>query len=251
MKLTGRIALITGGSTGIGREIARIYAKEGANLCINYHNHIEDAENLKEELEKKYNTRVILYRGDVSQEETVKNMVNTTLDTFGKLDILVCSAGINHQVSVEDMSSEDWDRMIACNLRSIFLCCHYALVPMLRQGFGRIINVTSQLGQIGGINSAHYSAAKAGIIGFTKSLAREVSKHGVTANCIAPGPVATPFFYNGCTQEWRDEKLASLPLGRFGEAEEVAPCALLLAAEPDGNLFTGQTLGPNSGDVML
>lgn len=251
MKLSGKTALITGGSTGIGREIARLYAKEGASLCINYHNHAADAEKLKEELESSYDAKVILCQGDVSDEETVRDMVNITLNTFGSLDILVCSAGINHQVSVEEMTSADWDRMITCNLRSIFLCCHYALAPMLKQGFGRIINVTSQLGQIGGINSAHYSAAKAAIIGFTKSLAREVSKRGVTANCIAPGPVATPFFFNGCTPKWREEKLASLPLGRFGEAEEVAPSALLLAAEPDGNLFTGQTLGPNSGDVML
>ena len=251
MKLSGRTALITGGATGIGREIARLYAKEGASLCINYHNSVSDAENLEKELKEKYNANVILYKGDVTNEETVKDMVQVTLDTFRKLDILVCSAGINHQVSVADMTSADWDRMIACNLRSIFLCDHYVLQPMLKQGFGRIINITSQIGQIGGVDSAHYSAAKAGIIGFTKSLAREVSKYGITANCIAPGPIATPFFFNGTSEKWREDKLASLPLGRFGEAEEVAPSALLLAAEPDGNLFTGQTLGPNSGDVML
>lgn len=251
MKLSGKTALITGGATGIGREIARLFAKEGASLCINYHRNLNAAEDLKKELESEYSADVILYQGDVSDEATVKNMVDAVLVHFGHLDILVCSAGINYQVSVKNMTSEEWDRMIACNLRSIFLCCHYSLIPMLEQKHGRIINITSQLGQIGGIDSAHYSAAKAGIIGFTKSLAREVSKDGVTANCIAPGPIATPFFFNGTTPQWQKEKLASLPLGRFGEASEVAPSALLLASDPDGNLYTGQTLGPNSGDVML
>lgn len=251
MKLSQKTAVITGGSTGIGREIAMLFAKEGAALCINYLDTPKEALDLKNELEQKYSVPVITCQADLTEEDEVRHLVSTALDAFGHLDILVCSAGINHQVSVKDMTADDWDRMIACNLRSVFLCCHHCLGPMLEQGFGRIINITSQLGQIGGINSAHYSAAKAGIIGFTKSLAREVSGQGVTANCIAPGPIATPFFYNGCTPGWRQEKLASLPLGRFGEAYEVAPTALLLASEPDGNLYTGQTLGPNSGDVML
>lgn len=251
MKLFQKTALITGGSTGIGREIAILFAKEGAALCINYLDTPQEAQDLKNELEHTYSVPVITYKADLTKELEVRQMVSSTLDTFGHLDILVCSAGINHQASVKDMTADDWDRMIECNLRSVFLCCHYCLFPMLEQEYGRIINITSQLGQIGGINSAHYSAAKAGIIGFTKSLAREVSRQGITANCIAPGPVTTPFFYNGCTPEWRQEKLISLPLGRFGEAYEVAPTALLLASDPDGNLYTGQTLGPNSGDVML
>ena len=251
MKLEGKTALITGGSTGIGREIVRLFSKEGAQVGVNYLNTDEEASSLKAELDSARPGQAELFQADVTKEDEVQEMIRKFTERFGHLDILVCSAGINHQVSVEHMEPAQWDRMIACNLRSVYLCCHYVLPHMLSQGFGRIINITSQLGQIGGVDSAHYSAAKAGIIGFTKSLAREVSTRGVNANCIAPGPIKTPFFYEGCTPKWQADKLASLPLGRFGEPWEVAPAALFLASDPDGNLFTGQTLGPNSGDVML
>ena len=251
MKLFGKTALITGGTTGIGREIARIFAREGANLCLNYLNNTTEAETFRNELIKTYNVKVFTYSANVTIEADVQDLVTATLNQFGRLDILVCCAGINHQISMQNMTFKDWELMISANLTSVFLCNHYALSPMLEQKYGRIINITSQLGQIGGINSAHYSAAKAGVIGLTKSLAREVGTCGITANCIAPGPITTPFFFQGCSEEWRQEKLASLPLGRFGCADEVAPTALLLASDPDGNLYTGQTLGPNSGDVML
>ena len=251
MKLQGKTALITGGSTGIGREIVRLFSKEGAQVGINYLDTEQQALQLKDELDQSHPRQTELFQADVTDTSQVRKMIQTFIGRFGRLDLLVCSAGINHQVSVENMEPEQRDRMITCNLRSVYLCCHYALPHMLKQKFGRIINITSQLGQIGGIDSAHYSAAKAGFIGFTKTLAREVSNQGINANCIAPGPIKTPFFYEGCTPQWQADKLASLPLGRFGEPWEVAPAALFLASDPDGNLFTGQTLGPNSGDVML
>lgn len=250
MKLKGKTALITGGASGIGAEIVRLFAKEGADIAINYHSRASQAELLAEEC-RKYGGRIITVKADVSEPEPVQAMVEEVLKAFGKIDILVCSTGINRQSRFIDMAVDDWDEMLKVSLRGVFLCDRFILPHMLERGSGRIINVTSQLGQIGGVNCAHYCAAKAGIIGLTKSLAREVGHTGITVNCIAPGPIETDFFFNGTTEEWRAEKLASLPLGRFGLAREVAPAALLLASDPDGNIFTGQTLGPNSGDVML
>lgn len=250
MKLKGKTALITGGASGIGAEIVRLFAKEGADIAINYHSRASQAELLAEEC-RKYGGRIITVKADVSEPEPVQAMVEEVLKAFGKIDILVCSTGINRQSRFIDMAVDDWDEMVKVSLRGVFLCDRFVLPHMLERGSGRVINVTSQLGQIGGVNCAHYCAAKAGIIGLTKSLAREVGHTGITVNCIAPGPIETDFFFNGTTEEWRAEKLASLPLGRFGLAREVAPAALLLASDPDGNIFTGQTLGPNSGDVML
>ena len=245
-----KTALITGGASGIGAEIVRLFAKEGADIAINYHSRASQAELLAEEC-RKYGGRIITVKADVSEPEPVQAMVEEVLKAFGKIDILVCSTGINRQSRFIDMAVDDWDEMVKVSLRGVFLCDRFVLPHMLERGSGRVINVTSQLGQIGGVNCAHYCAAKAGIIGLTKSLAREVGHTGITVNCIAPGPIETDFFFNGTTEEWRAEKLASLPLGRFGLAREVAPAALLLASDPDGNIFTGQTLGPNSGDVML
>lgn len=250
MKLKGKTALITGGASGIGAEIVRLFAKEGADIAINYHSRASQAELLAKEC-RKDGGRIITVKADVSEPEPVQAMVEEVLKAFGKVDILVCSTGINRQSRFIDMAVDDWDEMVKVSLRGVFLCDRFVLPHMLERGSGRIINVTSQLGQIGGVNCAHYCAAKAGIIGLTKSLAREVGHTGITVNCIAPGPIETDFFFNGTTEEWRAEKLASLPLGRFGLAREVAPAALLLASDPDGNIFTGQTLGPNSGDVML
>lgn len=250
MKLKGKTTLITGGASGIGAEIVRLFAKEGADIAINYHSRASQAELLAEEC-RKDGGRIITVKADVSEPEPVQAMVEDVLKEFGKVDILVCSTGINRQSRFIDMAVDDWDEMLKVSLRGVFLCDRFILPHMLERGSGRIINVTSQLGQIGGVNCAHYCAAKAGIIGLTKSLAREVGHTGITVNCIAPGPIETDFFFNGTTEEWRAEKLASLPLGRFGLAREVAPAALLLASDPDGNIFTGQTLGPNSGDVML
>lgn len=250
-KLSGKVALVTGAASGIGYEIVKLYAQEGADVCINYHSRERAAKELKELVEKSYGIRAMIFKGDTSEEDQVKAMVQATVSELGKIDILVCSSGINTQVAVKDMTSEQWDQMIKVDLRSVFLCNRYVLPYMLEQKWGRIINISSQLGQIGCVNEAHYTAAKAGVIGFTKSLAREVAKDGVLANCIAPGPVSNPFYWDVVSQEWHNEKIKSLPLGRLGEEKAIAPTAVLLAADPDGNDYVGQTLGPNCGDVML
>lgn len=251
MKLQGKKALITGGSTGIGRAIAIAYAKEGADLAINYYDTEKQALELKKLIEEEYGRKVVIIQGDVTKVDQVENMVDVTVKAFGRIDILVTSSGITHQALVKDLTIEQWDRMMNVNLRGPFLCVKFVLPHMLEQKSGRIINIASQLGQIGAIENAHYAASKAALICFTKSLAREVSTLGINANCIAPGPIATPFLLDGYDEEWKERKQNSLPLGRFGEVEEVAPTAVLLAADPDGNIYVGQTLGPNSGDVML
>jgi 3-oxoacyl-[acyl-carrier protein] reductase len=186
----------------------------------------------------------------VSDEADVERMFATATERLGTIDVLVNNAGILTEHQVIGMPTRLFDEMIAVNLRSVFLCCRAALPAMVEQGFGRIINIASQVGQKGGPGLAHYAAAKAGVVGLTKSLAREVSKQGVTVNCIAPGPIVTPLG-GDLSDEWTGPLLAGLPLGRFGQPEEVAPTAVLLASDPGGNLYTGQTLGPNSGDVML
>jgi 3-oxoacyl-[acyl-carrier protein] reductase len=244
--LAGRTALVTGAASGIGAAIAEAYAAAGARLCI--------ADRAAGDgllaTASRCGGDVVTVRADVSDEADVERMFATATERLGTIDVLVNNAGILTEHQVIGMPTRLFDEMIAVNLRSVFLCCRAALPAMVEQGFGRIINIASQVGQKGGPGLAHYAAAKAGVVGLTKSLAREVSKQGVTVNCIAPGPIVTPLG-GDLSDEWTGPLLAGLPLGRFGQPEEVAPTAVLLASDPGGNLYTGQTLGPNSGDVML
>lgn len=250
MRLKDKVALITGAGQGIGRGIALAYAKEGAHLALNTFGLSPEAQaELVDELSA-YNTKVIVTDGDITDVQVVESMVEQTMSRFGRIDILVNGAGINNQGLVHELSLSAWDRMIAVNLTSVFLMTRQVVPHMIQQQAGRIINFASQLGQKGGIEQSHYAASKAGVIGFTKSLALELGKHNITANCIAPGPIETQMLRN-MSDEWREWKSAQLALPRFGRVEEVVPTAVFLAADPDGNIFTGQTLGPNSGDVML
>jgi 3-oxoacyl-[acyl-carrier protein] reductase len=176
-------------------------------------------------------------------------MVERAREAFGPIEVLVNNAGYGQQKPFVELTVEDFDRMIGVHLRGTFLCTSAVLPGMLAAGRGVIVNVASQLGQIGGVELSHYSAAKAGIIGLTKSLAREVSAQGVRVNAVAPGPINTELVL-GLSEEWRRNKAAELPLGRFGEPWEVAETVAFLASEWAA-LYVGQTLGPNSGDVML
>jgi 3-oxoacyl-[acyl-carrier protein] reductase len=233
--LAGRTALVTGAASGIGAAIAEAYAAAGAQLCL--------ADRCAA-----HGVPVATVRADVAVEEDVARMF-AAAEELGAVDVLVNNAGILTECKVANMATAMFDEMIAVNLRSVFLCSRAALPGMLAHGFGRIINIASQVAQKGGAGLAHYAAAKAGVIGLTKSLAREVGAQGVTVNCIAPGPIVTPLG-GGLSEEWTGPLLAGLPLKRFGQPEEVAPTAVLLASSPGGDLYTGQTLGPNSGDVM-
>ena len=192
--------------------------------------------------------RVTAITTDVADAGDVEAMF-AAAEADGPVTLLVNCAGHVHQSPFEALEVAAFDRMIAVHLRGTFLCCRRAVPGMLAAGGGVIVNIASQLGQIGGVELAHYAAAKAGIIGMTKSMARELSRRGVMVNAVAPGPIDTELVLN-LSPEWRRAKLAELPLGRFGTPEDVAETVAFLAS-PAAALYAGQTLGPNSGDVML
>jgi 3-oxoacyl-[acyl-carrier protein] reductase len=247
-KLEGKIAIVTGGARGIGGQIAMAFAEQGADIVIA---DLLDARAAAPVLSRiaESGQRSLLVRTDVSDERQVRAMVDAAYAEFGQVDILVNDAGTFSQSAFADLQVSEWDRVIAVNLRGVFLCSRFVLPGMLARGHGKIINVASQLGQIGGIEMVHYSASKAGVIGLTKALAREVSSQGIHVNAIAPGPILTDMMAQE-TEEWAARKLAELPMGRFGEAHEVAPTAVFLACD-DSSYYVGQTLCPNGGDVML
>lgn len=246
-KLEGRRAVVTGAASGIGLGIATAFAREGADIAVVDLDEARAADVLAAVTDA--GRRAIFVQADVSDEAQVRAMSERVLAEFGGVDILVNNAGIFTESLLEDLSVADWDRVLGVNLRGTFLCTRFLIGQMLERGDGRIINIASQLGQIGGAQVAHYSASKAAVIGLTKALAREVSARGVRVNAIAPGPIRTPLL-DAETEEWRSAKLAELPIGRFGEVDEVTPTAILLASD-DGSYYVGQTLGPNGGDVML
>ena len=245
--LEGRATVVTGAASGIGAAIAEAYAAEGAALLLADRDPagLETVAGRCREAGAKAVTRV----ADVTSEPACRDMIGGTVSEFGAVHVLVNCAGILTEVPFTRMDVATWDEMIATDLRSVFLCCRQVIPHMTGQRWGRIINIASQLGIKGGKNLVHYSAAKAGVIGLTRALAREVAACNVLVNAIAPGPVDTPLTA-GISSEWRAAKQAELPLGRFGVPKEVAPTAVLLASDPGGNLYVGQTLGPNSGDIM-
>ena len=245
--LDGRRAVVTGAGSGIGEAIALAYAQAGARLLL------ADIDAARADSVARrcraLGAQAETVIGDVGDESTAHRIVDRCVQAFGGIDILVNNAGMLTQSRCADMSTAMWDEMLRVDLRSVFLCARRAVPHMQAQRWGRIINIASQLGIKGGVELSHYAAAKAGVIGFTKSLALEVAPDNVLVNAIAPGPIATPLV-DGISADWKRAKEASLPLGRFGRADEVAPTAVLLASDPGGNLYVGQTLGPNSGDVM-
>ena len=240
--------MVTGAASGIGAGIALAFAREGADVAVVDLVEEAQAQELLAQLAQ-HGHEVVFVRADVADESAVHSMAEQVLARFTRVDVLVNNAGIFTQSLLEDMPVEDWDRVVDVNLRGPFLCTRALLGQMLDRGSGRIINIASQLGQIGGAEVTHYSASKAGVIGLTKALAREVAARGVLVNAIAPGPIRTPLL-DAETEEWRTAKLGELPIRRFGEVDEVTPTAVLLASD-DGSYYVGQTLGPNGGDVML
>jgi 3-oxoacyl-[acyl-carrier protein] reductase len=247
-KLLDRVAIVTGGARGIGGAIAVAFAGEGADVVI--------ADRLGEDVARpvldaiaRAGRRALFVGTDISDETSVSAMVDRAYDEFGEIDVLVNNAGTFSQVFLHELSVQEWDRVMGVNLRGCFLCTRMVLPRMLERGRGKVINVASQLGQIGGTEMVHYSASKAGVIGFTKALAREVSTKGIHVNAIAPGPILTDMMAEE-TDEWAAQKLSELPIGRFGEVGEVAPTAVFLASD-ESSYYVGQTLCPNGGDVML
>lgn len=247
MKTTPTSAIVTGAGSGIGRAIALRLAQDGHAVLVNDLS-LESAKAVAEEI-KQMGGKAAFAAGDVSNEADVAAIVESAVSAHGPVGLLVNNAGIVHQSLLEDMQVQDFDRMFAVHVRGNFLMTRAVLPSMLEGAKGVIINIASQLGQIGGVELVHYSGAKAAIIGMTKALAREVSARGVRVNAVAPGPINTPLVM-AISEDWRSAKKAELPLGRFGEPEEVASTVSFLASD-EAALFVGQTLGPNSGDVML
>lgn len=242
--LDGKVAVVTGAGSGIGRAIAEALILEGAKVALN------DVESGRVRAVVSHFVKLggeaIALPADVSNEREVRAMVREAIQRFGKIDILVNNAGMFSYAPVAQMSIEMWDRMIAVHLRGTFLCTRYVLPHMIKAGSGKIINIASQRGQKGGREQAHYSAAKAGVIGFTKSLALEVSRRNINVNAIAPGPIKT----RRVTTERFKKTVRGLPIGRAGTTADVAKTAIFLAVD-DSSFYVGQTLCPNGGDVML
>lgn len=243
MTLAGRTALVTGGASGIGRAIVQAFVAEGAQVVVLDRN----ADRARATAAQDGAAGGV--GADVADEEQVVAAVASARELLGRIDVLVNSAGLLTQSPLVDMPLAQWRETIDVDLTGVFLLCRAVVPEMVARGDGRIINIASQLALKGGASLTHYSAAKAGVLGLTKSLALEVSASGVLVNAIAPGPVETPLV-DGISEDWKSAKRRELPLGRFGRPEEVAPTAVLLASSPGGDLYVGQTLGPNSGDVM-
>ena len=240
--LDGKRALVTGAASGIGHAIATAFVEAGAVVTA------ADCNPEVSKLAAAMGARRAKIL-DVSAGSAVDALISDIVADDGGLDILVCSHGILTQSPTVDMSTERWQETIDVDLTGVFFLNRAALRPMLQQRSGRIINIASQLALKGGVSLAHYAAAKAGVIALTKSIALETADQGVLANAIAPGPIDTPMVA-GIDEGWKRDKRAELPLGRFGTPDEIAPTAVLLASDPGGNLYVGQVLGPNSGDVM-
>ena len=248
MKLENKVALVTGGSRGIGRATALALAKEGCDVAINYVSNQEAAESIAAEI-RELGRKACIYQADVSEEQPVVEMVDAIIKEFGQIDILVNNAGIDEQFLIWEMPVERFDNMIKKNLRSQFLVTRFVVPHMMERRSGRIICISSQCAQKGDKELSHYCAAKGGVMGFVRCIARELAPYNILVNCVNPGPVLTDML-NGLTDEWTSKKLSELPIGRFGLAHEIAPSIVMLASSPDGDLYCGQILGPNCGDVI-
>jgi len=245
-RLAGRIALITGGNTGIGRAVALAYAEEGADVAIAWIAREPEARSLVAEVERR-GRRAVALRCDVTSEADVRALVRGVVEPFGRLDILVNNAGIQRAQPITEMTLDDWDRMMAVHLRGAFLCSREAARVMIPQGSGRIILLSSQLAYIGRPRYTAYSAAKGGLLTFTRALAQELAPHGILVNGIAPGLIDTGF--DPLPDATKHAHAASLPLRRLGMPEDLVGAFVFLASD-ESRYFCGQTLHPNGGEIM-
>jgi 3-oxoacyl-[acyl-carrier protein] reductase len=248
MKLKGRTALVTGGSRGIGRAVAIALAEEGADVAINYVSSEAAARDAAEHITTKIGRKAVLAQADVSDYPDTFRMAQDVLGAFGHLDILVNNAGINSDKTFTKMDHASWRKVLGTNLDGVFNCTKVFVDQMLRQGYGRVVNMTSVIGQIGNFGQANYAASKAGVAAFTKSLAKELAGKGVTVNAVAPGFIETEMV-TAIPDKVRERLLAQIPLHRFGTAEEVARAVVYIVSS-DGDYITGAELSINGGLLM-
>ena len=243
--LAGQVAIVTGGSRGIGRAIAIELANVGAKVVVNYASSNAAADELVAQIIDS-GGEAISIGADVSKAEQIDELVKTVMDQWGRIDILVNNAGITRDTLLLRMKLEDWQAVIDTNLTGVFSCTRAVSKIMLKQKSGRIINIASVAGQMGNPGQANYSASKAGVIGFTKTVAKELSSRGITVNAVAPGFIATDM-----TNDLKAEGILQfIPLGRYGKPEEVAGMVRFLAADPAAAYITGQTFNVDGGMVM-
>lgn len=247
MNLEGKVALVTGASRGIGRECAMNLARHGAVVAINYSKSSEEAENVVE-LVKKEGGKAIAIQADVSDPQDAQRLIDETIDKLGGLDILVNNAGITRDTLLIRMKEEDWDQVIDVNLKSVYNCTKAAARYMMKKRQGRIINISSVVGVCGNPGQANYAAAKAGIIGFSKSIAKELAARGILVNVIAPGFIETDMT-EVLQDNIKEAIMKNIPLGYFGSPSDVANLALFLASEKS-RYITGQVIHVDGGMVM-
>lgn len=245
--LNGKVALVTGASRGIGRAIALELAKQGAKVAVNYAGNEEKAREVVAEIQV-LGSEAIAIKADVANSEEAAAMVKETISTFGSLEILVNNAGITRDGLILRMKEDDWDQVINTNLKGVFNCSKAVTRQMMKQRYGRIVNISSVVGVMGNAGQANYVAAKAGVIGLTKSLARELANRNITANAVAPGFIETDMTEDLST-EVKEELIKQIPLGKLGSAADVSRVVRFLVSE-DANYMTGQTLHVDGGMVM-
>ncbi|EGS5728168.1 3-oxoacyl-[acyl-carrier-protein] reductase [Clostridium perfringens] len=245
--LKDKVAIVTGGTRGIGRAIALKLADHGANIVINYRNSDKEAEELKAILEEK-GVKVLTVKCDISNFEDSKNLMDKCKEVFGKIDILVNNAGITKDTLIMRMKEEDFDNVIDVNLKGTFNCAKHASAIMLKQRFGKIINMTSVVGIAGNAGQVNYAASKAGVIGLTKSLAKELGSRGITINAVAPGFINTDMTAS-LSEKVKEEASKNIPLKRLGDPEDVANLVGFLASDA-ANYITGQVINVDGGMVM-
>jgi len=244
MRLQDKVAIVTGSSRGIGSAIALCLAREGANVVIDYLKNEQGALNVEGEI-RKMGRSSLSVKADVRSFEEVQRMIRLVVGKYGKIDILVNNAGIVRDRTLTNMTKEEWDDVIATNLTGVFNCTKAVLDVMTKCGGGKIVNISSVIGLIGNFGQSNYAASKAGVIGFTKSVAKEVARKGITVNAIAPGFIETDMLET-VTEHTKEQILAQIPLRRFGKPEEVAEMVLFLVSET-GSYITGQVFNINGG----
>ena len=245
-RLDGQVAIVTGASRGIGNAVAKELAEWGAAVVVNYFQSQEPADQLVGEITSN-GGKAIAVRAGVGHPDDVAAMVEKTLDAFGQIDILVNNAGVNRDRTLRRMSIEEWQEVINTDLNSAFYCTQAVLPHMIERSYGRIINMSSIIGQMGNVGQANYAAAKAGLIAFTKSAAQELARFNITVNAMCPGFIETDMVI-ALTDEVKEALISRIPLGRFGKPEEVASFIRYLCTE--GDWITGQQFNPNGGMYM-